>query len=86
MAEFEPIASVEAKEMFLAQRGDKVEEATLQGYHYRLKPFVQWCEQGDVTNPNVLTACPLHEYQLWRKKDGDLKTTSRDNSRSSECS
>ena len=30
--------------MFLAQRCDEVADATLQGYHYRLKPFVQWCE------------------------------------------
>jgi site-specific recombinase XerD len=74
MAELEPIAPAEAKEMFLAQRRDEVAEATLQGYHYRLKPFVQWCEQEDVTNLNDLTARSLHEYRLWRKEDGDLKT------------
>ena len=74
MAELEPIAPVEAKEMFLAQRRDEVAEATLQGYHYRLKPFVQWCEQEDITNLNELTARSLHEYRLWRKEDGDLKT------------
>jgi len=74
MAELEPIAPAEAKEMFLAQRRDEVAEATLQGYHYRLKPFVKWCEQEDVTNLNELTARSLHEYRLWRKEDGDLKT------------
>ena len=45
MAELEPIAPAEAKEMFLAQRRDEVTEATLQGYHYRLKPYVQWSEK-----------------------------------------
>jgi hypothetical protein len=39
MAELEHITPAEAKEMFLAQRRDEVAEATLQGYHYRLKPF-----------------------------------------------
>lgn len=74
MAELEPIAPAEAKEMFLAQRRDEVAEATLQGYHYRLKPFVQWCEQESITNLYELTARSLHEYRLWRKEDGDLKT------------
>ena len=87
MAELEPIAPVEAKEMFLAQRRDEVAEATLQGYHYRLKPFVKWCEQEEVTDLNELTARSLHEYRLWRKEDGDLKTiTLKGNSRLSECS
>ena len=74
MAELEPLAPVEAKEMFLAQRSNEVAEATLQGYHYRLKPFVQWCDEQGVTNLNDLTARSLHEYRLWRKEDGDLKT------------
>lgn len=74
MAELEPIAPAEAKEMFLAQRRDEVAEATLQGYHYRLKPFVKWCEQESIANLNKLTARSLHEYRLWRKDDGDLKT------------
>lgn len=74
MAELEPLAPVEAKEMFLAQRSNEVAEATLQGYHYRLKPFVQWCDEQEVTNLNDLTARSLHEYRLWRKEDGDLKT------------
>lgn len=73
MPELEPIAPAEAKEMFLAQRRDEVAEATLQGYHYRLKPFVQWCGQEDITNLNTLTARALHKYRLWRKEDGDLK-------------
>lgn len=74
MTELEPIAPAEAKEMFLAQRRDEVAEATLQGYHYRLKPFVQWCDQESIMNLNDLTARSLHEYRLWRKEDGNLKT------------
>jgi len=72
--ELEPIAPADAKEMFLAHRRDEVSEATIQGYHYRLKPFVKWCEQEGITNLNDLTARSLHEYRLWRKEDGDLKT------------
>jgi len=68
MAEFEPKAPVEAKEMFLAQRRDEVAEAILQGCHYRFNPFVKWCEQEDVTNLSELRARSLHGYQLWRNQ------------------
>jgi hypothetical protein len=68
MAEFEPKAPVEAKEMFLAQRRDEVAEAMLRGYHYPLKPFLKWCEQKDVTNLNELRARSVHGYQLWRNQ------------------
>jgi site-specific recombinase XerD len=60
--------------MFLAQREDEVAEKTHQIYHYRLKPFVKWCGQEEITNLNDLTARSLHEFRLWRKQDGDLKT------------
>ncbi len=63
MTELEPIAPAEARDMSLAQRRDEVSEATLQGYHYRLKPFVKWCEQEGITNLNNLTARSLHEYR-----------------------
>lgn len=74
MAELEPLAPAQAKEMFLAQREDEVTEKTHQIYHYRLKPFVRWCDKEGITNLNDLSARSLHEYRLWRKKDGNLKT------------
>jgi len=74
MSELESLAPEKGKEMFLAHRSDEVSEKTLQGYHYRLKPFVKWCDQEGITNLNNLTARLLHEYRLWRKEDGDLKT------------
>jgi integrase len=76
MAELESITPTEAREMYLAQRQDEVAEETLQSHKYRLKPFVQWCEQEGITNLNNLTSRSLHEYRLWRKEDGDLNTVS----------
>jgi len=60
--------------MFLAQREEEVTEKTHQIYHYRLKPFVRWCEEEGIKNLNDLSARSLQEYRLWRKKDGNLKT------------
>lgn len=72
MAELEHIAPAEAKEMYLAQRRDEVAESTLQAHHYRLKPFVQWCESTSLTNLNTLSARDLHKYRLHRKEKDDL--------------
>lgn len=67
MAELQPIAPTEAKEMFLAQRRYEIIEATLQGHHYRLKPFVRCCGQESINNLNELTARSPDEYRLWGK-------------------
>ncbi|GGL33407.1 hypothetical protein GCM10009037_16320 [Halarchaeum grantii] len=72
MAELKPIAPAEAKEMYLAQRRGEVAESTLQAHHYRLKPFVQWCESTSLTNPNELSARDLHKYRFHRKEEDDL--------------
>jgi site-specific recombinase XerD len=74
MAELEPIAPADAKEMYLAQRRDEVAESTLQSHHYRLNPFVRWCESNGVTNLNELSARDLHKYRLHRKEKDDLNT------------
>jgi site-specific recombinase XerD len=72
MTELESIAPAEAKEMYLAQRRDEVAESTLQAHHYRLKPFIQWCESSDLTNLNNLSARDIHKYRLHRKETDDL--------------
>jgi len=74
MTELDHLNPAEAKQMFLAQREDEVTEKTHQIYHYRLKPFVRWCDEEDITNLNELSARDLHRYRMWRKEDGDLKT------------
>lgn len=72
MTELEFIAPAEAKEMYLAQRRNELAEATLQGHHYRLKPFVKWCESNDLTNLNDLTSRDVHRYRLHRQEEADL--------------
>jgi integrase len=68
----EPISPAEAKEMYLNARKHEVSQSTLDGYHYRLKHFIRWCEQEGIDNMNDLTGRKLHEYRLWRKDDGTL--------------
>jgi len=49
----EPISPAEAKEMYLNARKHEVSQSTLDGYHYRLKHFIRWCnEVADIDNMN----------------------------------
>jgi len=74
--DLEPIAPQKAVDLYLAQREDDASERTVQAHRYRLKHFVRWCGQEDLTNLNNLTGRRLYEYRLWRKDDGDLNPVS----------
>jgi hypothetical protein len=41
--ELEPISPAEAKQMYLEARLKELSKSTLDGYHYRLKHFIRWC-------------------------------------------
>jgi len=69
MAELEPLDPAEAKEMYLAQRRNELAEETLQSHDYRLRPFVDWCEENDITNLNDLSARDLHRYKTYRSDE-----------------
>jgi hypothetical protein len=54
--QLEPISPAEAKEMYLNARKHEVSQSTLNGYHYRLKHFIRWCENVEgLDNMNDLT-------------------------------
>jgi hypothetical protein len=56
----EPISPAEAKEMYLNARKHEVSQSTLDGYHYRLKHFIRWCENVEgLEDMNDLTGRKL---------------------------
>jgi site-specific recombinase XerD len=70
----EPITPAEAKEMYLDARKGEVSQSTLDGYHYRLKHFVRWCDDVEgIDNLNDLSGRDLQRFKTWRRDDGDLK-------------
>jgi site-specific recombinase XerD len=72
--ETDPITPAEAKKMYLDAREHEVAQSTVEGYHYRLKHFVRWCEDvKDINNLNELTGRDLQRFKTWRRDDGDLK-------------
>jgi site-specific recombinase XerD len=72
----EPLEPEQGVELYLRQRQDDAADSTIRAHTYRLKHFIRWCDEEDITNLNELTGRRLYEYRLWRKEDGDLNTTS----------
>jgi len=74
MTDLEPMTPAEAKAMYLDARKGEVSESTLDGYHYRLKHFIRWCEDVEkIDNMNDLSGRDLQRFKTWRRDDGDLK-------------
>ena len=59
--------------MYLEHRKGEVSKNTLQGYHYRLKHFIRWCDEKDVDDMNEVDGRALHRYRTWRRNEGDIK-------------
>ena len=71
----EPIDPETAVELYLADREAEVAKATLYSHSSRLGHFVRWCDEEDIDNLNDLSGRTLHEYRLWRRREGDLAPT-----------
>jgi site-specific recombinase XerD len=74
--ELEPIEPNRARELFIDQKSTQCVESTVKSYRYRLQHFIEWCDENDITNLNVLTGRDLQEYRLWRRENGDLNKIS----------
>jgi integrase len=68
----EPIDPETAVELYLADREAEVAKATLYSHSSRLGHFVRWCDEEEIDNLNELSGRSLHEYRLWRRREGDL--------------
>ena len=67
MTDLQPIHPKEAVEMYLDKRKDEVSKETWRKQRSRLRAFLQFCEEKDITNLNDLTGRDLHRYRSWRK-------------------
>ena len=72
----EPLSPSEGKEMYLREKSSEASKSTVQAHDYRLRHFVRWCNEEDISNLNSLTGRDLHKYKLWRRDDGDLNNVS----------
>ena len=62
--ELEPITPERAKKMYLNARKGEVSQSTLDGYHYRLKHFIRWCDERGIENMNDLSRRKVVNHEL----------------------
>lgn len=74
--QFEPIRPEDAVEMYLTEKEFEFADATLRSHRSRLRHFVEWCEEQEITNLNTVTGRELHRYRVWRRDDGNLSLAS----------
>jgi len=72
----EPIGAHEALDLYLEDKESDASQATLYSHRSRLGHFVRWCTQNEIKNLNELTGRTLHEYRIWRRRDGGLAPVS----------
>lgn len=72
----DPIDPRTAQKMYLDQKASHCVEKTVQSHRYRTNYFVQWCEENEIENLNVLTGRHIHQYRMWRDEQGELNRTS----------
>lgn len=63
------LSPAEAVEMFLDAKQGRAADNTIQTYHYRLKQFVQWCEQEDIGNVSELNGWTIEQFEIARRTD-----------------
>lgn len=72
----EPLDPETGVELYLADRETEVAKATLYSHSSRLGHLIRWCDEEELDNLNDLTGRLLHEYRLWRRREGDLAPAS----------
>lgn len=58
----------EAFERWLSKIRIDKSEATISSYHYRLKLFIEWCEENDITEIGDVTGWDVETYKTHRRQ------------------
>jgi integrase len=66
----ESLAPAAAVDMYLSANPFGVTDGTLQGHKYRLRAFLQWCDEYGTEDLRELSGRDLYRYRIWRQ-DGD---------------
>lgn len=60
----------EAVERYLNKLRVSKRESTVSAYHYRLKHFVEWCEEEDITSISEVTGWDIESFETARREQG----------------
>jgi site-specific recombinase XerD len=67
--DLQPLEPETAVEMYLDERRSELSEKSVENHTYRLRRFVEWCDQEDIDNLNELTGRDLHRFRHYRSED-----------------
>ncbi|GGM26954.1 tyrosine-type recombinase/integrase [Haloarcula argentinensis] len=67
MTERPSLSPREARDRYLAHRQTDAADASIKSFRYRLKHFVEWAEERDLTAMRELTGWKLDEYETFRR-------------------
>lgn len=71
-ADLEPLDPRTATELFLDHKSTNCAESTVRNHRYRLKSFLEFCEEQSIDNLNHLSGRNIHQYRMWRNETGDI--------------
>lgn len=71
--DLQPLAPEDGASLYAHHREGEVSSATLKAHRYRLRQFVEWCDEQEIHNLNDLTGRDLHGYRVHRREVDNLK-------------
>jgi site-specific recombinase XerD len=77
--DLEPLDPETGMKLYLDHKATNCTESTVQNHRYRMKPFVQWCQEQGIDNLNDLSGRDIQEYRLWRSENKDLNALEKRN-------
>jgi site-specific recombinase XerD len=78
-SDLEPLDPELAAELFLEHKATDCTDATVQNHRYRLKHFLEWCDEEGIDNLNDLSGRDLQRYRLWLADNDDLNALTMKN-------
>ncbi|MFW5905641.1 MAG: tyrosine-type recombinase/integrase [archaeon] len=65
--DLDPMAPADVVDLYLQTRESELSKSSRENQRYRLRSFVEFCEEQGIDTLDQLTGRHLHEFRVWRK-------------------